>query len=52
MCSCVECVSEHHIKQIDFPALDDLGNEDLGMLFEDVNIAEAILDKLRSDELT
>ena len=52
MCSCIQSVPEHHIKRVDLTTLGDLGNKNLGMLFEDVNIAEAILDELWSDELT
>ena len=51
MCSCIQCVPQHQVKRIYLLALGDLGNENLGMLFEDVNIAEAILDELRSNEL-
>lgn len=51
MCSGIQCVPEHHIKRIDLLTLGDLGHEDLGVLFEDVDVAEAVLDELRSDQL-
>lgn len=51
MCSGIQCVPEHHIKRIDLVTPSDLGHEDLGMLFEDVDVAKAVFDELRSDEL-
>jgi hypothetical protein len=51
VCSRIQCVSEHKVKRIDLGALLDLGDKHLGVLFEDVDIAEAVFDELRSDEL-
>jgi len=51
MCSGIQCVPEHHIKRIDLLTLGDLGHKNLGVLFEDIDVAEAVLDELRSDQL-
>lgn len=52
MGSSIERESEHHVECIDFLSLVDLGDEDLGMLLEDVDVAQAIFDELRSNELS
>ena len=49
VCSCVQCVSEHQIKGVDLLAPGNLGDKDLGVLFEDVDVAEAILHELWSN---
>jgi hypothetical protein len=51
VCSCVQCVPEHHVQGVNLWTLLDLGYKNLGMLFEDVDIAEAILDELGSNKL-
>jgi hypothetical protein len=51
MCSSVQGVSEHQVERVDVGALLDLGYKNLRVLFEYVDVAEAVFDELRSDEL-
>lgn len=47
----IEGEPEHHVECIDFLSLVDLRDENLGVLLENVNVAQTVFDKLRPDEL-
>lgn len=49
--SCIERVPEEHVHHIHF-TLTQLDHEFLHVLFEDVNIAQPVLDKLGADQLS
>lgn len=51
MCGCVQSIPKHHVESVDFLAIANLGDKNLGMLLKNVNVAEAVLDKLRADQL-
>jgi hypothetical protein len=51
MGSRIQRVSEHEIERVNLRALLDLGDKDLRVLFEDIDVAQAVFDELGSDEL-
>lgn len=51
MCGSIESESEHQIHSFDLLASCHLGNQNLAVLFEDVDITKTVLDELRSNEL-
>lgn len=52
MCGCVQSIPKHHVEHIDFLAIVNLGYENLGVLLKNVDVAEAVFDELRADQLT
>jgi hypothetical protein len=51
VCSRIQRVSEHQVERVNLRTLLDLGDKDLRVLFEDIDVAEAVFDELGSDEL-
>jgi len=47
----VQGVSEKHVQHVYLAGLAQFGHQDLDMLLKDLDIAQPVLDKLRSDQL-